>query len=130
MAIYDERLENHPIWASQAAALEVLDATRDKLADPEQVEVHAHIEAVLTKAGVGGAEVACVGRDVPPSLSCWRIEESELPSSGRPLAGAFIAWPVEQIEDAKLARNDDRRRSRFGLLVLLLRRRFTGVGTS
>ncbi len=58
--------------------LEVLDATRDKLADPEQVEVHAHIEAVLTKAGVGGAEVACVGRDVPPSLSCWRIEESEL----------------------------------------------------
>jgi len=47
MAIYDERLTTHAVWASLAAAHEALDATRDKLADPEQIEEHAHIEAVL-----------------------------------------------------------------------------------
>lgn len=47
MAIYDDRLEQHPVWATLAAAREALSETRDKLSDPEQVEEHAHIEAVL-----------------------------------------------------------------------------------
>jgi hypothetical protein len=47
MAIYDDRLEQHPIWAALAAAREAVDRTRDKLADPEQIEIHAHVEAVL-----------------------------------------------------------------------------------
>jgi hypothetical protein len=47
MAIYDDRLENHPIWASLAAARQAIDATRDKLPDPEQIEEHTHIEAIL-----------------------------------------------------------------------------------
>ena len=45
--MYDDRLANHPVWASLAAAREAVDATRDKLADPEQIEEHAHIEATL-----------------------------------------------------------------------------------
>jgi hypothetical protein len=48
MPIYDDRLANHPVWASLAAAREAVDATRDKLADPEQIEEHAHIEATLS----------------------------------------------------------------------------------
>jgi hypothetical protein len=47
MPIYDDRLTNHPVWASLAAAREAVDATRDKLADPEQIEERAHIEATL-----------------------------------------------------------------------------------
>jgi hypothetical protein len=50
MAIYDDRLEAHPVWASLPTVREALDATRDKVADPEQVEVHARIEAVLDYA--------------------------------------------------------------------------------
>jgi hypothetical protein len=47
MAMYDDRLESHPLWASLPAVREALDATRDKSADPEQIEEHAHIEAIL-----------------------------------------------------------------------------------
>lgn len=47
MSLYDEQLENHPIWGSLSATREPLEQSRDKLADPEQVEIHARIEAIL-----------------------------------------------------------------------------------
>lgn len=47
MPLYDEQLENHPIWGSLSATREPLEEARDKLADPEQVEIHARIEAIL-----------------------------------------------------------------------------------
>ena len=48
MALYDEQLENHPIWGSLGAAREPLEQAREHLADPEQVEIHARIEAILS----------------------------------------------------------------------------------
>lgn len=47
MALYDERLESHPVWASLSAAREPLEEARDHLADPEQVSIHARVEAIL-----------------------------------------------------------------------------------
>jgi hypothetical protein len=48
MAIYDDRLAQHAIWASLASATSAVEASRESLADPEQIEIHAHIEAVVT----------------------------------------------------------------------------------
>ncbi|HEU5371950.1 MAG TPA: hypothetical protein VFU51_06135 [Gaiellaceae bacterium] len=50
MPIYDDRLDQHPVWGSISGARQALEETTDKLSDPEQKEIHARIGAVLDYA--------------------------------------------------------------------------------
>lgn len=47
MTLYDERYDSHPVWASVGVVREALAEVADKLADSEQVAIHARIGAVV-----------------------------------------------------------------------------------
>lgn len=48
MNLYDEQLTNHPVWADLAASRQPLEDAKDNAADPDQVNIIARVEAVLT----------------------------------------------------------------------------------
>lgn len=47
MTLYDDHFDSHPVWASTGVVREALEEVADKLADPQQISIHARIEAVV-----------------------------------------------------------------------------------
>jgi hypothetical protein len=48
MALFDQQLESHPVWASLVALRKPLEDAREQLADPEQIALHSRVEAILS----------------------------------------------------------------------------------